>query len=351
MNRILAALPALGIFSAATATAQFVAQIDFSDGDGAYSGTNAPADTGSSDWTTVDNPSNDAFPVGALTIDLGRAPNDFSGTASFKDSRDPEEISGSGSGIFGTSLTQDAMTSTVTNGANPRGPLGVAINGLAAGIYDIYVVPHYAGNTGTEFVVGIGTLDGMPTTSSGDTTTFQFGTYPDAEATISATNITTWEEGNNYALGQVTIDATETVLGVYVGSLNPGGTAFDSDQVTLAAIQIIEVSEASGTVPAITALIAEDGGQDYFAVRYVQPTGGTGATGVDYEKDSVSYVVEVNDDLSGPWQSGPSGGGYNQVVEIEPAQDNGDGTETVTVRMGDPLDTSIYHYARLVVSP
>ncbi len=240
-------LAGAGVLTASAA----VFQVDFSDASGAYSGTNAPAATGSSTWINVADPANNSFTSGGLTFDLGRAQDTSAGTVSFRSTRNPEEVSATGSSIFGTTLSQDAMTSTVTNGVNPRGPLGVAINSLASGTYNIYVVAHYAGNTGTDLVVGIGTLGAMPGIGT-DSAVFGKGTYAQ-EISLNASNTTSWQAGNNYALGQVTIGAGQNVLGVYIGSLNAGGTAFDSDQATLSSIQIVSVPEPSSAMLAALA--------------------------------------------------------------------------------------------------
>jgi len=59
---------------------------------------------------------------------------------------------------------------------------------------------------------------------------------------VTASNAASWEQGNNYARGTVTIDGSNPVLGVYVAS--PGGSGgFDADNATIAAIQIVPVPE------------------------------------------------------------------------------------------------------------
>lgn len=66
------------------------------------------------------------------------------------------------------------------------------------------------------------------------------------------------------------------------------------------------------------------------AITFRQIRGGSGTPGIDYSADGLRYAVEVSSDLT-TWRSGPDW--------VEPAGtpvDNGDGTETVTVRAKIP---------------
>ena len=81
-------------------------------------------------------------------------------------------------------------------------------------------------------------------------------------------------------------------------------------------------------------LIVNAGGADYPALRYRARRG----------TDDVSYVVEVSDDLV-HWQSG---GAF--TTQIGASQDNGDGTDTLTVRSLQPLASKSTQFLRLRVT-
>lgn len=95
----------------------------------------------------------------------------------------------------------------------------------------------------------------------------------------------------------------------------PNGLAF--------ALGVPPGQHGEGFLPAI----ASDAEYVYYAFR--QRKGGTGDPGAGYSVDGVSYHVEVSATLLGPsWLSGPG------VFEVVGAPfDNGDGTETITVRI------------------
>jgi len=86
---------------------------------------------------------------------------------------------------------------------------------------------------------------------------------------------------------------------------------------------------------------------DRLVLTYRQRTGGIGAVGVDYTAGGVTYTVEVTDELGGTWQSGTS------LVELVPGSvvNNGDGTETVSVRLKLPVTSAPMRFARLVLTP
>jgi hypothetical protein len=71
-----------------------------------------------------------------------------------------------------------------------------------------------------------------------------------------------------------------------------------------------------------------------FRISYRQRTGGLGTTGVNYIARDLRYSVEWSSRmLPGQWQSGAT------VLEEVPgsAVDNGDGTQTVTIRSLTPV--------------
>ena len=89
----------------------------------------------------------------------------------------------------------------------------------------------------------------------------------------------------------------------------------------------------AAVMPAYTTVVVA--GHPHLAIRYRQRTGGTGKTGVDYHVDDLTYRVGLSTSLQpNSWQTGDA------FVEPEGSPvDNGDGTETVTVRAEAPIDT------------
>lgn len=105
-----------------------------------------------------------------------------------------------------------------------------------------------------------------------------------------------------------------------------------------------------GVVPNPVASVVEVDGESYLAITYRQPSGGTGAPGIDYKADGFSYTVESNDDLGAVWQSGPSVPGYGQVVPVGDPVGNPDGSQSVTLRLATPVSSSPRQFARLRVT-
>lgn len=89
--------------------------------------------------------------------------------------------------------------------------------------------------------------------------------------------------------------------------------------------------------------VAELTGEHFLQLSYRRRAGGSGTTGVDYSVDGCVYTVEVSSDL-GSWQSSAS-----LVGQVGTPVDNGDGTETVTVRANEPI-TSGTRFIRLKVT-
>jgi parallel beta-helix repeat protein len=86
---------------------------------------------------------------------------------------------------------------------------------------------------------------------------------------------------------------------------------------------------------------------DHLVLTYRERTGGTGTVGVDYEAGGLIYTVQVTDDLAGAWQSGAT------LVELVPGSrvNNGDGTETVSVRIKLTVSSAAKRFLRLVLTP
>ena len=89
--------------------------------------------------------------------------------------------------------------------------------------------------------------------------------------------------------------------------------------------------------------VEPDGGNEYLAITYRRLSGGSGTTGMDYTADGVVYTVEYDGDLSDPWSTG-------SILPIGSPVDNGDGTETVSVRLTTPVSTDGRQFIRLRVT-
>lgn len=83
----------------------------------------------------------------------------------------------------------------------------------------------------------------------------------------------------------------------------------------------------------------------YFSISYRQHAGGSGLVGVDYTMDGLVYCVQVTDSVpTGAWVSGA-----NYVEWTGNRTDNGDGAETVSVRIKQPASLFPRRFARLAI--
>jgi hypothetical protein len=98
----------------------------------------------------------------------------------------------------------------------------------------------------------------------------------------------------------------------------------------------------SGSVRQVSGQVTEQGDLRYPSIRYPRLAGGSGTTGIDYTVDDLMYTVEYGTDLSGSMNTGA-------VSQVGNAVDNGDGTETVTVRTHTPAETGTPAFLRLRV--
>jgi hypothetical protein len=89
--------------------------------------------------------------------------------------------------------------------------------------------------------------------------------------------------------------------------------------------------------------VEPDGGNDYLAITYRRLAGGSGTTGMGYTAGGIVYTVEYDGDLADPWSTG-------SVVPVGSPVDNGDGTETVTVRLSTPVTVAERQFMRLRVT-
>ncbi|MFT5836647.1 MAG: hypothetical protein ACI9ZV_000143 [Candidatus Azotimanducaceae bacterium] len=135
----------------------------------------------------------------------------------------------------------------------------------------------------------------------------------------------------------------------YFGQIeNTGDAADDYDFDRDGVVNLLE--RAFGTLPndpssseTPTSTMVEDDSKDYLSITYRRLTGGTGTTGVDYTVDGLTYTVEYDTDLTDPWSSGT-------VVQVGSASDNGDGTETVTLRLTVEVSAETKQFIRIKVS-
>ena len=96
------------------------------------------------------------------------------------------------------------------------------------------------------------------------------------------------------------------------------------------------------TIPT-AASVVNVSGNDYLAFTYEQPEGGNGTIGIDYAAAGFLYTVEYDNDLDGPWSMGD--------ITLLSVIGNGNGTETVTVRLNSPVTVAGKQFIRLNVSP
>jgi hypothetical protein len=122
------------------------------------------------------------------------------------------------------------------------------------------------------------------------------------------------------------------------------GNDFDRDGVA----NILE--RAFGTAPNDGSSVnlprhgmVDDGSTDYLSITYRRLTGGSGTTGVNYTVDGLVYALEYDTDLTDPWSSG-------SVLQVGNATDNGDGTETITVRLTTGVSAEPKQFIRLNIT-
>lgn len=176
------------------------------------------------------------------------------------------------------------------------------------------------------------------------------GTYV-LRLTASDTGATTFDEMT------VTVVATQT-FAAWISTNYPdimGANALaDANPDSDSLVNLLEFAfnlppdeaDASAYLPVVFVATDVGDGNQYLHISYRRRTGGAGETGVNYTADGIVYTVQVCTSLmSGGWESGA------QHVEAvgEPA-DNGDGTETVTVRWKEPVSVVGWGFLRLCVT-
>ena len=158
--------------------------------------------------------------------------------------------------------------------------------------------------------------------------------------------------GNSLAsttVGVTTWTAAESWRYQFFGQIEESGIASEtSDPDQDGVVNLLE--RALGTSPSDGdshslpfATIIEDNDSSHLAITYRRLTGGSGATGIDYTVDGLRFQVQYDDDLAPSWSTG-------DITEVGTASDNGDGTETVTIRLTESMTLHDHRFIRLAVS-
>jgi hypothetical protein len=142
------------------------------------------------------------------------------------------------------------------------------------------------------------------------------------------------------------LSAGEVWRGFYFAQTsNAGGAADDVDYDMDGVANLLERASLTNPTdpgsryqPSLS--ILEETGMKYLGLTYRRIAGGTGSTGVDYAAEGLSYTVDYNSGLLGPWESG-------SVVPVDTAVPFGTRGETVTVRLPVPLSSGENQFARL----
>jgi hypothetical protein len=147
------------------------------------------------------------------------------------------------------------------------------------------------------------------------------------------------------------LKAAEIWRGYYFNETdNTGLAADDQDGDNDGSLNVWE--RATGTSPTEAASVSlpepemtTDSGADFFSIQYRRLSGGSGTTGVNYSKDGLTWKVQTRTDLmTGSWAEGTS-----LVEQVGEPVDNGDGTETVTVRKKIDMDAEPISFLRVGV--
>jgi hypothetical protein len=218
----------------------------FNFGNVEYSGTNSPAHAEGvipshvTAWQTASG--------NATTQEVEIAGTTFSTTANFRradgtDADSPVSLtqssstanrSGSGSGVFGTALTQSWRA--YSRGGFPGRSVGAWFTGLEPGEYDVYAVVHNpvliaAGRT-TNVGIGVGSAtSGSLAWNDPSLTGTSFAANPQTD---------TWQLGVNFARVRIEVTAENPIIYVIQGG--PAAANNEFDYHTLTAVQIVRVA-------------------------------------------------------------------------------------------------------------
>lgn len=109
----------------------------------------------------------------------------------------------------------------------------------------------------------------------------------------------------------------------------------------------LAATPARGPAGAVVAGTGDESEQTFLELEFRQLRGGSGTVGLDYTAAGVRYAVEVSPTMAeGTWQAGA-----DLVAAVGAPIDHGDGTETVRVRVRNPLSATAGRvFARLRVT-
>ena len=95
--------------------------------------------------------------------------------------------------------------------------------------------------------------------------------------------------------------------------------------------------------PVVLHSLTEDGGNRHLTLSFSVRTGASGTAGDGYVVDGIRYWVEFSTDLNA-WHRGSA-----YVEQTGSPGVNGNGTETFTVRVRDPMSSANRQFIRLLV--
>jgi PKD repeat protein len=234
------------VFISTTGAPVIPVAFQFNFGDLPYTGSNSPAHAESAlpssldTWQTVSgNTATQEIDVSGVpfsaTVHVRRANGDGANAAvSLTQGNSISNRSQTGSGVFGTNLTQS--WSAYSRGGFPGRSVGAWFTGLTPGEYDVYAIVHNptlidAGRT-TNVGIGVGAAtSGNLAWNDPSLTGTSFAASPQTD---------TWELGVNYARVRVEVTAENPI--VYVIQGGPAAANDEFDYHTLTAVQIVAVS-------------------------------------------------------------------------------------------------------------
>ncbi len=163
-----------------------------------------------------------------------------------------------------------------------------------------------------------------------------------AEPSPGVYDINDFNDWNANVAPEVTIDGTKTGFDEIANGMLQNGIIY------ALGINSLDPKDASGKLP--VGQITQVGLDQHFEISFRRRTGGTGVVTetTGYTADGVVYVVECSSTLEpSSWKSGAS------LLEEVSTSDNGDGTETVVVRMKQTIreDLDGKEFLRVAVSP
>ena len=109
------------------------------------------------------------------------------------------------------------------------------------------------------------------------------------------------------------------------------------------ALQSDPASPSSSQLPTPETILEDD--QPFLSLSYRRIAGGTGNSVEGYSVNNLIYTVQFSPDLgANNWE-----GGSENLEELAPPEDHEDGTETVTVRMINPIEEGSPAFLRLEI--